>query len=82
MGYIKNPELYQKIEEAIQSLRPYFEADEGDIKLLGVDENLVVKVELLGACKTCSINNMTLKAGIEDAVKRIAPEIKAVEAVN
>ena len=82
MGYIKNPELYQKIEEAIQGLRPFFEADQGDIQLLGVDENFVVKVELLGACKTCSINNMTLKAGIEDAVKRIAPEIHSVEAVN
>ena len=82
MGYIKNPELYQKIEEAIQGLRPFFEADQGDIQLLGVDENFVVKVELLGACKTCSINNMTLKAGIEDAVKRVAPEIQSVEAIN
>jgi Fe-S cluster biogenesis protein NfuA len=82
MGYIKNPALYQKIEEAIQGLRPFFEADQGDIQLLGVDENFVVKVELLGACKTCSINNMTLKAGIEDAVKRVAPEIQSVEAIN
>jgi len=82
MGFIKNPELYKKIEDAIQGLRPFFEADEGDIKLVGIDSDYIVKVELLGACKTCSINDLTLKAGIEDAVKKIAPEIKAVEAIN
>ena len=82
MAFIENPELYQKIEEAIQGLRPFFEADDGDIQLVGIDENYIVKVELLGACKTCGISNLTIKAGIEDAVKKIAPEIKAVEAIN
>ena len=80
--YIQNPELYDKVEGAIESLRPFFEADQGDIKLVGIDSNYVVKVQLLGACKTCSINNLTLKAGIEEAVKRIAPEIKSVEPVD
>ena len=60
----------------------FFEADQGDIKLVGIDKNYVVKVQLLGACKTCSINNLTLKAGIEEAVKKIAPEIKSVEPVD
>ena len=82
MSYIDNPELIGKIESAIDTLRPFFEADQGDIRLLGVDENYVVKVQLLGACKTCTISNLTLKAGIEDAVKRIAPEIVSVEAVE
>ena len=82
MTYIDNPELTKKIERAIDTLRPFFEADQGDIRLLGVDENYVVKVQLLGACKTCTISNLTLKAGIEDAVKRIAPEIVSVEAVE
>ena len=80
--YIQNPELYSKVEGAIDSLRPFFEADQGDIKLVGIDKNYVVKVQLLGACKTCSINNLTLKAGIEEAVKKIAPEIKSVEPVD
>ena len=82
MTYIDNPELYKKIEGAIDSLRPFFEADQGDIRLVGIDKNMVVKVELLGACKTCSISTLTLKAGIEDAVKRIAPEIHSVEALE
>ena len=82
MDYIDDPELYKKIESAIQDLRPFFEADDGDIQLVGVDKNYVAMVELLGACKTCSINNLTVKAGIEDAVKKIAPEIKSVEAIN
>ena len=80
--FIEDQVLYRKVEGAIDSLRPFFEADQGDIKLVGIDENYIVKVRVLGACKTCSINNLTLKAGIEDAVKRIAPEIKSVEAVD
>lgn len=80
--FIDDPELYKKVEGAIASLRPFFEADLGDIQLIGIDKNYVVKVELLGACKTCSINNFTLKAGIEDAVKKIAPEIKSVVSID
>ncbi len=80
--YIENPELYKKVEGAINSLRPFFEADQGDIQLVGIDKDYIVKVQLLGACKTCTINNLTLKAGIEDAVRKIAPEITSVEAVD
>lgn len=80
--FIDNAELYKKVEGAIESLRPFFEADQGDIQLVGIDEDYVVKVQLLGSCKTCTISNLTLKAGIEDAVKRIAPEIKSVEAIS
>jgi len=80
--FIDNPELYKKVEGAIDTLRPFFEADQGDIQLVGIDENYIVKVQLLGACKTCTINNFTLKAGIEDAVKKIAPEIISVESID
>ena len=82
MKFIENPELTRKIEGAIDSLRPFFEKDQGDILLVGVDENMVARVRLLGACKTCSINDLTLKAGIEDAVKKVAPEIRSVEALE
>ena len=80
--YIVDPKLYEKVEDAIDSLRPFLEADQGDIKLVGIDESYIARVQLLGACKTCSISNLTLKAGIEDAVKRVAPEIKSVEAID
>ena len=49
MAFIDNPALYEKIESAIDSLRPFFEADQGDIRLVGVEKNMVVKVRLLGA---------------------------------
>ena len=82
MKYIDNPELINKIEKAIETLRPFFEKDQGDIRLVGIDENMIVRVRLLGACKTCSINDLTLKAGIEDAVRKVVPEVMAVEAVE
>jgi len=81
-NFIDNPELYSKVEGAIDSLRPFFEADQGDIQLVGINSDFIAKVQLLGACKTCSINNFTLKAGIEDAVRKIAPEIKSVESIE
>lgn len=74
--------LNQKIEEALESIRPYLRADGGDVSLVEITEEQIVRVELKGACKTCNINHMTMKAGIEDTIRRVAPEIRAVEAVT
>lgn len=74
--------LISRIEEAIQQLRPYLEADGGDMSLVEVTDDMIVKVRLHGACSSCSMSAMTLKAGVEEAVKRVAPEIRAVEAVH
>jgi Fe-S cluster biogenesis protein NfuA len=74
-------ELIAKIEEAIQTLRPFLEADGGDIKLLRVENN-IAKVKLLGACESCEMSAMTLKAGVEEAVKKAVPQIVSVEAVE
>lgn len=82
MNTIEDKKLIQKIENAIQQLRPFFEADGGDIRLIEISKDYIAKVELLGACKSCSMSNMTLKAGIEDAVKKVAPEIQSVEAIE
>ncbi len=75
-------ELINRIEEALNSLRPFLEADGGNVSLLEVTDDNVVKIEFQGACKSCSMNVMTFKAGIEEAIRRAAPEIKSVEAVN
>jgi Fe-S cluster biogenesis protein NfuA len=72
----------EKVELAIDSIRPYLKADGGDIKVLEVTEDQVVKVELLGSCGDCPMSSMTLKAGVEDAIKKAMPEINRVEAVN
>ena len=79
---LKFTEMRQKIEDALNSIRPYLEADGGNVELLEITEDNVVKVELHGACKTCSMSAMTMKAGIEETIKRAVPEIIRVEAVN
>lgn len=75
-------ELKNRIELALEQLRPFLQADGGDVSLLEITDDNIVKIEFLGACKSCSMNLMTFKAGIEEAIKKAAPEIVAVEAVN
>ncbi|MCK5699823.1 MAG: NifU family protein [Cyclobacteriaceae bacterium] len=74
--------IRQKVEEALQNIRPYLEADGGDVKILNISEEGIVKLELLGACGSCPMSTMTLKAGVEEAIKRAVPEINGVEAIN
>lgn len=79
---LNKPELTEKINDALASLRPFFEADGGDMKLVDITDDGVAKIQLLGACSDCSMSLMTLKAGVEQAVRKVAPEIVAVEAVE
>lgn len=78
---VEEQEIIQKIEKAIDQLRPFLEADGGDIKLIRVENN-IAQVKLFGACKDCNMSAMTLKAGIEEAVKKAVPQIQKVEAVE
>ena len=75
-------ELIERVEKAIDTVRPYLEADGGNVKILEITSDNVVKLELTGTCSSCAMSTMTMKAGIEEAVKRAVPEIVAVEAVN
>lgn len=75
-------DLKVRVEEALEQIRPYLVEDGGNVSLIEITEDKIVKLELLGACKSCSMSAMTLKAGIEEAIKRAAPEIKGVEAIN
>jgi Fe-S cluster biogenesis protein NfuA len=77
-----NNTLLEKVEIALDSIRPYMEADGGNVKVLGITDAMVLKLELTGACGNCPMSSMTLKAGVEDAIKRAVPEITKVEAVN
>ena len=70
--------LNNKIENALEEIRPFLRGDGGDIELVSVENN-IVKVKLLGNCNSCSVNQMTLKNGIEQSVKKYAPEIKIVK---
>lgn len=75
-------ELVERVESALNKIRPYLEADGGDVKVLEVDKNMNVVLELMGNCGSCPMSTMTLKAGVEEAIKREVPEIKSVHAVN
>ena len=72
--------MREKIEKALDSIRPALQADGGDIQLVSV-ENGVVKVKLIGACSGCPMSQMTMKQGVEMAIKKAVPEVKKVIAV-
>ena len=72
--------MREKVEKALNGVRPYLQADGGDVELVDV-ENGVVKVKLTGACSGCPMFQMTLKQGIESYVKKAIPEISSVESV-
>jgi Fe-S cluster biogenesis protein NfuA len=73
---------YQKVEEALEMIRPYLKADGGDISLVSVTDDLVVKVKLLGSCNGCPMSYQTMKNGVEQIIKKALPEVKAVETVE
>ena len=77
-----SPTLEERLNDALGTIRPYLEADGGDVKVVGLTEDMVLQIELLGTCSSCSMSAMTLKAGVEQAVLKAVPEIKAVEAIN
>ncbi|MBU0488631.1 MAG: NifU family protein [Bacteroidetes bacterium] len=75
-------EIQQKVESAIDQIRPYLEADGGNIRFVELTDDMIVNVELQGACRTCPMSIITLKNGVEAAVKKAVPEIVSVEAIN
>ena len=74
--------LQQRIEDSLDSIRPYLEADGGDVKVLQISDDHIVHLEFLGACGSCPMSTMTFKAGVEEAIKKAVPEIRGIEVVN
>jgi len=74
-------ELKIIVENALQEIRPYLQADGGNISLVEINNN-IVRVQLEGNCLGCSVNQMTLKNGVEETIKRHAPQITQVVEVN
>jgi Fe-S cluster biogenesis protein NfuA len=69
--------LTLKVEEALSEIRPFLESDGGNIELLSINDE-IVKVKLMGNCVSCSVNQMTLKIGVEMTIKKYAPQIQQV----
>lgn len=76
-----NP-LIARVDKALDSMRPYLAADGGNVKVLDVTEDGVVRLELMGSCGSCPMSAMTFKGGLEEAILRAVPEVSRVEAVN
>ena len=75
-------ELIERIETALNDVRPHLKVDGGDVEVVGVTDELIVQIKWLGACQSCSMSAMTMKAGIEETIKRQVPVITGVEAIN
>ena len=82
MTATEKKEIIGKVNSAIDTVRPYLVADGGDVDLIDITDDLVVKVKLTGACNGCPFSLMTLKAGIEQAVRKNLPELKELIAVD
>ena len=79
---LNKKELTEKINASLDQLRPFLHADGGDMELVEITDDAIVRVKLIGSCSDCSMSHMTLKGGLEEALKQAAPELKGVEAVQ
>lgn len=75
-------DIRQRIEHSLDTMRPYLEADGGNIEIAEITDDLKVRLRLLGACKNCPQSYMTMSAGIEEAIRSAVPEVKEVEAIQ
>ncbi len=78
----KKEDLSQRIESSLDNIRPYLEADGGNVRVLEVTKDHILRLEFLGNCGSCPMSTMTFKAGVEEAIKKAVPEITSIEVVN
>jgi Fe-S cluster biogenesis protein NfuA len=77
-----NQELEEKVEIALNGMRPFLQAEGGDVELVEITDDLEVKLRLVGNCSSCSMSSMTMKAGIENGIRNALPQITRVTAVE
>ena len=82
MGKITDKKILDKIEVALQEIRPFLQDDGGDINFIELTDQWVVRVKLVGACSSCNISMMTLKNGVEVVIKHAVPEVKEVVEIS
>lgn len=78
----ENQALFDRVQNALTQIRPFLEADGGDISLVEITKEMEAVVEFHGACSSCSMSAMTLKAGVEESIKKSVPEIISVKALS
>ena len=75
---MNSKDLQKNIERALDEIRPFLQNDGGNINLIGIENSKIVKVQFIGNCSSCTVNQMTLKSGVEMTIKKYAPQIKSV----
>lgn len=79
---LEKEDILQRVEQALTTLRPHLEIDGGDIEIVELTDDMVLRFRWLGNCETCSMSTMTMKGGVEHTIMSFVPEVKAVEAIN
>jgi Fe-S cluster biogenesis protein NfuA len=79
---VKKEDLLNRIEASLDNIRPYLEADGGNVRILDITKDHILQLEFLGNCGSCRMSTMTFKAGVEEAVRKAVPEILSIEVVN
>ncbi len=74
-------EIYSQVETSLDTIRPYLNKDGGDIEVVEITDDMIVRVKLLGACESCPMSFMTMKAGVEQSIRNAIPAIKGIETV-
>tara|TARA_B100001778_G_scaffold100681_1_gene82146 strand:+ start:2657 stop:2926 length:270 start_codon:yes stop_codon:yes gene_type:complete len=82
INIMDNKNIKERVEFALEEIRPFLVSDGGDISLVSIDNNKVVNVKLHGNCVSCTVNQMTLKSGVEMTIKKYVPEIEKVVSVQ
>jgi len=82
MSEVERSTLYDQVNAALDTIRPHLAVDGGNIEVVDITEDMTVKIKWLGNCEFCSMSIMTMKAGVEQAIKSAVPQIVKVEAVN
>lgn len=82
MSVTEKSELIERIDAALESVRPHLKVDGGNVEVVGVTEDMQVQIKWMGNCEKCNMSTMTLRAGIEEAIRSKIPEIKGVVAMN
>lgn len=74
--------LNQRVESALDSIRPYLEADGGNVRVVEITRDFIVRLEFVGNCGSCPMSSMTFKAGVEEAIRKSVPEVLGIEVIN
>ena len=82
MSVTEMSELLERVDAALESVRPHLKVDGGNVEVVGVTEDMHVQIKWMGNCESCNMSAMTLRAGIEEAIRSKTPEIKGVVAIN